>query len=191
MGDGKVALILDVLGLAQCANVVNEVRDHALAEKEGNGSSAAGDRSQHNAVLLFQHGENGRMAIDLSMVARLEEFPHDTIESAAGKEVVQYRGQIMPLLRVSDVLQTRTGTEPQSGRKSLQVVVYSANGKSVGLVVDRILDIVEESFEIQGQKGRKGLLGSAVIQKRITDILDLAGLIEAAEGGHATLAAHA
>jgi two-component system chemotaxis sensor kinase CheA len=190
MGDGRVALILDVLGVAQCANVVNEVRDHGLAEKEENGSFAARNGAQRNAVLLFQHGENGRMAIDLTKVARLEEFQRNTIESAGGQEVVQYRGQIMPLVRVSDVLQTKPGTERQSGQESLQVVVYSANGRSVGLIVDRILDIVEESFEIQGQKGRKGLLGSAVIQKRITDVLDLPSLIEAAEGNQASLAAH-
>ena len=190
MGDGRVALILDALGLAQCANVVNEVRDQGLAEKEENGSFAAGNGAQRNAVLLFQCGENGRMAIDLTKVARLEEFQRNTIESAGGQEVVQYRGQIMPLVRVSDVLQTKPGTEPQSGQESLQVVVYSANGRSVGLIVDRILDIVEESFEIQGQKGRKGLLGSAVIQKRITDVLDLLSLIDAAEGNQASLAAH-
>ena len=179
MGDGKVALILDVLGLAQCANVVNEGRAHASVEKEGKGSSAAGDGAQRNAVLLFQHGGNGRMAIDLAMVARLEEFSRDAIETAGDREVVQYRGQIMPLIRVSDALHSSQQKISQTGQESVQVVVYADKGRSIGLVIDRILDIVEESFVIQRQTGRKGVLGSAVIQKHVTDLLDVPGLIEA------------
>lgn len=121
------------------------------------------------------------MAIDLSLVARLEEFPRDSIEVAGNREVVQYRGQIMPLIRVSDVLESQRRKPEEAGQESLQVVVYAGQGRSVGLVVDRILDIVEESFVMNRQAGRTGLLGSAVIQKRVTDILDVPGLIAAAE----------
>ena len=182
MGDGKVAMFLDVVGLAQRANVVGEVRDRAVTEKEGKQSLGAADGNQRNSVLLFQYGENGRMAIDLALVARLEEFPRDSVEVAADQEVVQYRGQIMPLVRVSEVLESKRRKAAENGQESLHVVVYADQGRSVGLVVDRILDIVEESFGMQRQTGRKGVLGSAVIQKRVTDILDVAGLIAAASG---------
>lgn len=189
MGDGKVALILDVLGLAQRASVISEVREHAVVEteeKQAHTSSAAGQRK---AVLLFQRGETGRIAIELSLVARLEEFSRDAVEIAADQEVVQYRGQIMPLVHVSQVLESTRQKKLVSGGESLQVVVYTHNGRSVGLVVDRILDIVEESFVVQPQSGRKGILGSAVIQKRVTDVLDLPGLIAAAAGSHSYAAA--
>ncbi len=182
MGDGKVALILDVLGLAQRANVVSEVRDRAVTDKEEKQSLAAADSNQRSAVLLFQYGENGRMAIDLGLVARLEEFPCDTVEVAADQEVVQYRGKIMPLVRVSEVLESKRRKVSEKVQESLHVVVYADQGRSVGLVVDRILDIVEESFVMQRQSGRKGVMGSAVIQKRVTDILDVPGLIAAADG---------
>jgi two-component system, chemotaxis family, sensor kinase CheA len=182
MGDGKVALILDVLGLAQRANVVNEVRDRALAEKEGQSRKIA-EANQRNAVLLFQYGQKGRMAVDLSLVARLEEFPCETVEVAGNLEVVQYRGQIMPLIRVSEKLGSKQQKAADNGGESLHVVVYSDKGRSVGLVVDRILDIVEESFVMQRQTGREGVMGSAVIQKRVTDILDVPGLIAAADVG--------
>jgi two-component system chemotaxis sensor kinase CheA len=182
MGDGRVALILDVLGLAQRANVVNEVRDRAVTDHDGKPASAASDGNQRNAVLLFQGGEHGRMAVDLALVARLEEFPRDSIETAGGHEVVQYRGQIMPLVRVSEVLEGGRRKTEEAGPESLHVVVYADQGRSVGLVVDRILDIVEESFVMQPHSGRKGVVGSAVIQKRVTDILDVPGLIAAAEG---------
>jgi two-component system chemotaxis sensor kinase CheA len=180
MGDGKVALILDVLGLAQRANVLGEMRDREATEKSSKQSLGVADANQSNAMLVFQYGESGRMAIDLDLVARLEEFPRDAIEVAGDQEAVQYRGQIMPLIRVSDVLESKHTVAPENGQEALHVVVYADKGRSVGLVVDRILDIVEESFVIQQETGRRGVLGSAVIQKRVTDILDVPGLIAAA-----------
>ena len=179
MGDGKVALILDVLGLAQRARVVGDARD-AGVEKDGAGAHGAAHQNKSNAVLLFQYGESGRIAVDLGLVARLEEFPPETIEMAAHQEVVQYRGQIMPLVRVSQVLDRQPPRASGKDTESLHVVVYSDKGRSVGLVVDRILDIVEESFVMQPESGRDGVMGSAVIQKRVTDILDVPGLLAAA-----------
>jgi two-component system, chemotaxis family, sensor kinase CheA len=181
MGDGKMALILDVLGLAQRARVINEVRDRAVTDKDSRQTSGPVESQQRNAVLLFQSGDHGRMAIDLSLVARLEEFPREVVEYAGDQEVVQYRGQIMPLVRVSEALRIARAAA-DSAPHSLQVVVYANAGRSVGLVVDRILDIVEESFVIQRHADRKGVLGSAVIQKKVTDILDVPGLLAAAEG---------
>jgi two-component system chemotaxis sensor kinase CheA len=180
MGDGKVALILDVMGLAQRANVIGEVQERAVADTEEKQLRVQGN--QRNAVLLIECGEKGRMAVPLVQVARLEEFPLHAIESAANREVVQYRGQIMPLIRVSAVLSGHRRSADDVVQKSLHVVVYSDQGRNVGLVVDRILDIVEESFVVQRQSGLKGVMGSAVIQKRVTDIVDVPGLIAAADG---------
>jgi len=175
MGDGRVALILDVLGLAQHAKVVGEAHDHAMADEKRLEPTPGACR---RTMLLFQYGENGRMAIDLSMVARLEEFEREVIEIADGKEAVQYRGQIMPLVRVSEILHTSSADrEPES---SVQVVVYTDHERSIGLVIDRILDIVEDGFVIEPQTSRKGVLGSAVIHKRITDVLDVPALIAVA-----------
>jgi chemotaxis protein histidine kinase CheA len=175
LGDGRVALILDVLGLAQRANVVRESRDAAVAEKEGTPASAIGERSGHT-VLLFQNGERERMAIELSQVARLEEFSREAIEIVGGREVVQYRGQIMPLLHLSQFFGALGSAESDSLRP-VQVVVYSEGGHTVGLIVDRILDIIEDAFQIQPDTGRSGVLGSAVIQKRTTEILDIRSLV--------------
>ena len=180
MGDGKVALILDVLGLAQRANIVTGIREQAHSE-EVQSSSAQNKPEGHHAFLLFQYGDSGRMAVDLSLVARLEEFPRSQIEIAGDQEVVQYRGQIMPLVRVSEKLECARRQKADLAQDSLHVVVYSDKGKSVGLVVDRILDIVEEPFVMERHTVRAGILGSAVIQKRTTDILDVPGLVAAAE----------
>jgi two-component system chemotaxis sensor kinase CheA len=176
MGDGRVALILDVLGLAQAANVVGENRAQALAENETPVTSAP---NQKQTMLVFQCGEEGRMAMDLSLVARLEEFKAETIEKAGDGHVVQYRGQIMPLVRVSEALGMHASENPKQPG-SMQVVVYSEQGRSLGLVVEKILDIVEEEIIARQPFKRNGLLGSAVIQQRVTDLLDVRGLIRTA-----------
>jgi two-component system chemotaxis sensor kinase CheA len=125
------------------------------------------------------------------LVARLEEFPPHAIEVAGDQEAVQYRGQIMPLVRVAHVLESKRKVISENAHEALQVVVYADKGRSIGLVVDRILDIVEESFVIQPETARRGVLGSAVIQKRVTDILDLPGLVAAALPSHASVGAEA
>jgi two-component system chemotaxis sensor kinase CheA len=192
MGDGKVALILDVLGLAQRANVLCDARERETAERQETNELIPGtDTSQRKPMLLFQHGETGRLAIDLALVARLEEFPPNAIEVAGDQEAVQYRGQIMPLVRVAHVLESKRKVISENAHEALQVVVYSDKGRSIGLVVDRILDIVEESFVIQPETARRGVLGSAVIQKRVTDILDLPGLVAAALPSQASVGAEA
>ena len=177
LGDGRVALILDVLGLAQHANVVTEVHDQAIAEKEAEMAKATGGGHGARTVLLFQNGDRERMAVELSQVARLEEFSRDALEIVAGRDVVQYRGQIMPLVRVAQLLGGSVGQEAADSPSRLQVVVYSDQERTVGLVIDRILDIVEESFEIQPNAQRNGVLGCAVIQKRTTELLDVPTLV--------------
>jgi two-component system chemotaxis sensor kinase CheA len=111
-------------------------------------------------------------------VARLEEFPTDAIEIAGDQEAVQYRGQIMPLVRLAGTLGTRHAPAAAAGEGPLQVVVVqAAGGRNVGLVVDRILDIVDETYALDRQTARRGVLGSAVIQRRVTDIVDIGGVI--------------
>lgn len=172
MGDGKVALILDVLGIAQRASVVSQVRDRTLAEISAKSQET---RDPGQTLLLFKIGRDHRMALPLSMIARLEEIPLSSIEMADQQEVVQYRTHILPILRLSRLLH---GEETEIGPgEMLQVVVYTEQDRSVGLVVDSILDIVDTPLETQRSSRRPGVLGSMVIQKRVTDLLDVRGVI--------------
>ncbi|MBX9678076.1 MAG: chemotaxis protein CheA [Gemmataceae bacterium] len=175
MGDGKVALILDVMGVAQMGGIISEIRDRGLGDLASRSQEIRSDRQ---SLLIFGIGRSLRMAIPLSLVARLEELPATSIEMADQREVVQYRGQIMPLIRLGGVLGVGDDGTP---KELLQVVVYSEGGRSVGLVVDRILDIVETPSEMQRQGGRNGILGSTVIQQRVTDLLDVPGIIRTQE----------
>jgi two-component system chemotaxis sensor kinase CheA len=170
MGDGKVALILDVLGAAQRAKVVSDVRDRAVTEQRTTVNSSA---AANQTLLILELG-NRRLALPISLVSRLEEIPVQSVEFADGQEVVQYRGQIMPLLRLGELLGIATNERPET---PLQVVVYSEHGRSVGLVVDRIADIVDTAVEATRKVQTEELLASAVIQNRVTDLLNLPALI--------------
>ena len=176
MGDGRVALILDVLGLAQRASVVGEIRDRSLLENAPK-TGRAGDSQQ--TMILFDAGQGSRMAIPLSMVARLEEFPAAQIEYSGAQQVVRYRGQILPLIRVSDHVPAIT--EASLENDPMQVVVYSEQNRSVGLVVGKINDIVQEKISVKRHARGNGIFGSVVIQDKVTDLLDVQAVIRAAD----------
>lgn len=186
LGDGAVALILDVQGIAKRARVVSETHDRHKAQSSA-ATADTGDVKQTLLLLGLGRTPERRMAIPLSIVARLEEIAINSIEQADGQQVVQYGNVIMPLIFLRDILNPNLsnvdtmGVQPSDADTSekLQVVVYCENGRSVGLVVDRILDIVETSLTIHHTSKRVGVLGSAVIQERVTDLLDIQKLISA------------
>ncbi|MCW2600984.1 MAG: histidine kinase [Frankiales bacterium] len=176
LGDGRVALILDVLALAQQANVVVVGRDRGAGAQGSAGGAASSDIE---TLLVVGFGAERRMAIPLAMVTRLEEFPVGSIEHAGSREVVQYRDQILPLIRLSSFL--GLGYSEPATDEVLQVVVYSEDGRSVGLVVDTILDIAEQVLSSRSDFADHGLLGSAVVQEHITELLDVRQAILAAD----------
>ncbi|MGA3096076.1 MAG: chemotaxis protein CheW [Bryobacteraceae bacterium] len=175
MGDGRVALILDVLGIGQSSGVLAESRERARAATEQKTQSGI----EQQRLLLFRAGSFERLAVPLSLVARLEEFPQSSIEHAGGSQVVQYRNRILRLVPLRAVLESGA---PDDGRAAdpVQVVVFNDGDRSVGLIVDQILDVADEAVTVRQQSGRKGLLGSAVVGKRVTDFLDLNHVIHAA-----------
>ncbi len=176
MGDGKVALILDILGLAQRASLAGDSAGHRA---EISKNELAEETQQRESWLLFRVGDRGKLALPLSMVSRLEEFDPEAIERSGNRQVVQYRGEIMPLVSVSDALQMATSTTREG---PMQVVVHSTDGSSVGLVVDEILDIVDQHVSITRQAEDRHLLGSAVIQQHVTDLLNVPELISSIAG---------
>jgi len=178
MGDGQVALILDVLGIAQLSGIVRESREQTRAEVR----TAERISGNWQTYLLFRAGSFERLAVPLSLVARLEEIPQSKIEHAGGKRVVQYRGQILQLASLAPILEP--GAPDTAGTQDpAQVVVFHNGERSIGILVDQILDIVEETADIRQSTERKGLLGSAVIGKKVTDLVDLHEVIAAADEG--------
>src|SRR5690349_15789067 len=174
LGDGKVGLILDVSSLARRSHLA------AVAERqnlEASARAAAAGSGTGERLLVTAVGER-RVAIPLDTVTRLEEYPRDRIEHAGSREVVQYCGQILPLVRLSHLLGAY-GEEPEGD--TVSVVVYSEGARSVALVVDRIVDIAENSTTARRDAEEDGLVGTAVIQQRVTELLDVRRAILAAD----------
>jgi two-component system chemotaxis sensor kinase CheA len=192
MGDGKVALILDVLGLAQSASIISEVRDRALAEAAAAEAEAVKQRGELQSFLLFAGPDDARMALPLSELARLEEIPAAQIEKSGVQWVVQYRGQILPLIRLSEALEERrhkprhVAPLPPSDASPVPVLVLNHEGQHFGIVVDKILDVTEASVTIKSPATRSCILYSAVIADRVTELIDIPAILRAAElsGAH-------
>ncbi len=160
LGDGSVIMILDPNGIARASGVGTggESRNSAAVQSA---SLRSGERT---AMLLFRAGGAQLMAVPLGLVARLEEIPREAIELSCGAAVTQYRGRLMPLIAISEELDR---SKPHQA-----VLVFAEQGRSMGLMVDEIVDVVDDRLHIELAGAKTGLLGTAVIGGRATDVLD-------------------
>ena len=175
MGDGKIALILDVSGLARLAGIVPQSRQLTSAKETVTAAQSAGAVQR---LLLFRTGRFKRLVVPLSTVARLEKFDRSRVEYASGSPVIHYRDQILPLISLISVLD-QAAENRAFANDELQVVVFTDGQRSIGLVVEQIEDIIEETITIKRASSTQGLLGSAVVAGKITDFLDLHTIVKA------------
>jgi two-component system, chemotaxis family, sensor kinase CheA len=161
LGDGSVILIIDPNGVVHAIGMGESERrtaDDRVAEDQ---------EAATESMLVFRAGSPHPKAVPLSLVTRLEEIDARTIEMSSGRPLVQYRGQLMPLVPANDDVRLKTsGTQP--------VLVFSDDERSMGLVVDEIVDIVEDRLDIEVASKQEGLIGSAVIKGQATEIIDIA-----------------
>lgn len=193
LGDGQVALVLDVLGLGQRSGVISGTRSRTLGEEEELSRPA---QAATEELLLFAPRAGGQMAIPLSAVARLEEFSSASLEHVGSSPVAQYRGEILPLLDVSqelDRLAGAGGSVPKSHRddslqnrnaETLPVIVCADGERRVGLIVAQVLDIVHEQIATKSQSSRPGVLFAAVLQEKVTEFVDITALARTALFNH-------
>jgi two-component system chemotaxis sensor kinase CheA len=160
LGDGSVIMILDPNGIARATGVTASGESKARATASGESLRSA----DKTAMLLFRAGGETPMAVPLGLVARLEDIPRDKIETSCGQPVTQYRGKLMPLVALSGSVD---GTRPRQS-----VLVFADGEHSMGLMVDEIVDVVEDRMNIELSGARPGLLGTAVIAGKATDVID-------------------
>jgi two-component system, chemotaxis family, sensor kinase CheA len=184
MGDGKVALILDVHGIAQRTHMSKAQEKAILADQNSTPESSEPPQQ----LLVFQGPDCRRMAIHLLRVCRLEEFPRNLLERVGKQDMVQYRNQIMPVIYLSAVFGS-DGYSPNSSKNGfvdrsdstndkLSLIVVSVDPEQqVALVCDRIIDIVEQAIDIKGAATQAGISYCAVIQGQVTEILDVDSVI--------------
>lgn len=171
LGDGRVSLILDVQAIGRRAMA----GDRGELER----ARSAEDRTELREtvqVLVAGIGDGRRVAIPLASVTRLEKLPANLLEHVGGREVLQYRGSITPVVRLDRML----GTLAQE-RDELTVVVSSRRGRSVAVVVDQIVDIVDDDVSAHSDLGDHGIVGSTVLKDRVTELLDIRAAVAAAD----------
>ena len=164
LGDGSVILIIDPNGVAQTVGMAASAREPADMGRE---AAPQGDEAATESLLIFRAGSPHPKAVPLSLVTRLEVIDAVKIETSNGRPLVQYRGQLMPLIPVSDEMRIKT-----SGGQPL--LVFSDERRTMGLAVDEIVDIVEDRLDIEIASERPGFIGSAVIKGQATEIVDVA-----------------
>jgi len=163
LGDGSVIMIVDPNGIAQA---IGPAQAAGTGEEGDHEEERARDEAQMVSMLLFRAGSEQPKAVPLSLVTRLEEFSVDKVERSNGRDLVQYRGSLMPLVYFDEYAQRKTDG-------SVPMLVFSDAGRSMGLVVDEIIDIVEDRLEIEVGSERAGVLGSAVIKGKATEVVDI------------------
>src|SRR5712664_3263209 len=162
LGDGAVIMIIDPNGIAKALGAAGAV-GHEIADE--NAAMRASAAEQLTSLLVFRAGTSQPKAVPLGLVTRLEEIAADKIELSNGRYMVQYRDQLMPLVQMDGVSVQTSGTQP--------ILVFADDGRSMGMVVDEIIDIVEERLHIEVAGSADGILGSAVIKGQATEVIDV------------------
>ena len=162
LGDGAVIMIIDPNGIAKALGAAG-VASHEIADE--NAAMRASAAEQLTSLLVFRAGTSQPKAVPLGLVTRLEEIAADKIELSNGRYMVQYRDQLMPLVQMDGVSVQTSGAQP--------ILVFADDGRSMGLVVDEIIDIVEERLHIEVAGSADGILGSAVIKGQATEVIDV------------------
>src|SRR4051812_20698762 len=162
LGDGAVIMIIDPNGIAKALGTIGAAQLEIADENAAMRSAAA---EQLTSLLVFRAGSAQPKAVPLALITRLEEIAVDKIERSNGRHMVQYRDQLMPLVQMDGVAIASEGAQP--------ILVFSDDGRSMGLVVDEIIDIVEERLNIEVASTHDGILGSAVIKGQATEVIDV------------------
>ncbi|UGY05072.1 hybrid sensor histidine kinase/response regulator [Bradyrhizobium quebecense] len=162
LGDGAVIMIIDPNGIAKALGA-SSAAAHDMADDNAAAHATSGE--QLTSLLVFRAGSSQPKAVPLGLVTRLEEIATDKIELSNGRYMVQYREQLMPLVQMAGVEVQTQGAQP--------ILVFADDGRSMGLVVDEIIDIVEERLNIEVAGSQDGILGSAVIKGQATEVIDV------------------
>lgn len=177
MGDGRVAMILDASGIVDSAQLrFSEIElEERRRQKEiaRHQESAASDRK---TVIIFNNAPEEHFALLLSDVSRLEMIDPQMIELIGKQEFITYRNEGLPLIRLEKVLPVSPVPE---NTKELYIIIPKTNGSKAGIVASRILDVLDTDVAIQKDASTvSGLLGSGVVQGKLTLFLNVRELVE-------------
>jgi two-component system chemotaxis sensor kinase CheA len=172
LGDGAVVLIVDPNGIAKLVGAAAST-DPMRIDAPANADLAAGEKT---TMLVFRAGSDSLKAVPLSLVTRLEEVDASQFQNSGGRVLLHYRDRLTPIVPVGDAVIRAEGLQP--------LVIISDGDLTIGLAVDAIVDIVEEELDVELESTvDRGVIGSAMIRGRATDVIDLAYYLPQADPG--------
>lgn len=163
LGDGSVIMILDPGGLLKSVGEVDV----------GGGTVGAAMQvsdEKFTNFLVFTAGGDSPKAVPLELVSRLEEIKVSDIERPEQDPVVQYRDDLMRLKLLPGM--------DMPEQAVLNVIVFTYDGKTIGLVVDEIVDIERAPLAVKLTSTEEHCLGCIVIAGKTTDIVDVGYLLK-------------
>jgi two-component system chemotaxis sensor kinase CheA len=182
LGDGQVALIVNVEGIARHAGVRLGER---LAERGVDSGQASGEGS---AMLLFTYGPEEQFAVPLVMIRRLAMVERERIERVGGQEFITMDGVAVSILRLDRILPV----SPESGSGMLFMILPKNLSRPVGVLATSIIDTetLPANFAVDAYRA-DGVVGTAIVRGRMTLLLDPTRLAEIAESATRKPAAQA
>ena len=174
LGDGRAALILDIVGISKAMKLKPVKQKQEEEEKQL--ENLLGQKDSQS-MLLLSNGHDEQFAIPLGLVSRIEKIRKEDLTETSGRRALKYRGGTLIVLAIEDVAPVK----PRVETNSPYVVVFKYGGKEVGVVVSHIIDVVDFLTDIDEDTFRQpGIVGSSIIMDRITLLIDLYGLAAAA-----------
>lgn len=170
MGDGRVALILDVYTLAKKARLSLADRQNRTVQTESQMTQDPSKEQAKSRWLWFRIAEEEHFAIALECVQRIERVKKEAIENVGGKQVIQNRGMSLPLLSLDDIADIK----PRSERTFAEIIIVKVDGREVGLLATPPVDAVELSAGIDNSTLRQNCIrGSVIVKDHTTLIVDV------------------
>lgn len=172
LGDGTVAMIIDPMGF---------VLKNDLLRKQ-NSSDNFIQRSKHQveketqSILIFNNGTEEQLAISIPLIQRVDTISLDQIQHIGDKEYIDYRGSQMKIIRLEDHLPIN---KPDFSNVETANIIIPKNTKTgVGIVIRDIIDSKTLTLKIsEGSIRSKGIIGSTIINNKITILLDLFSIL--------------
>lgn len=175
MGDGKVALIIDVASIAEMSHLSTS-SSKKLAEEKEKMADSSDKLKEHASLLLFRNTQEEQFAVPLNLVQRIERIKSKDVELVGGQRVVQYRGGSLPLHELGEV----ANVQPLPDSEQVEVIVFKLTGKEVGLMVQPPVDAVDVVLNIDAQTLKQpGIMGSLIINDMTTLMVDVYSFFKA------------
>lgn len=179
MGDGSVALTIDVVGLSASHRSGAEGETTLEARQETSPSLTPGSQNEMVEFLLVDVGVEGNYAIPLTLVSRLEEFTVEQFELSGAQRVVRYRNALLPVFSLPEFLKLPR-EQANANKTRFPVIVIQRGDHAFGIEVEAIQDVVTLPSRIDKWiREQTGILGTIVAGDKVMVVIDILGMIDA------------